>query len=199
MTDQQTVSLTNWEEAVTDKVPVLQLKPEDLDPSGDNDFAFSKDTKRMRGGMDYKQPSGNWIRVGLRVKGRYDNGNNDWLARNGNPREWAVAYHGSRSLAGNQGIATSREIKSGERQAFQYDEDVNPLSDNKGDECGRGSYFAEDIETSADGYSADVNGRKCVFQVRLCPKYIRIPKNQQDYRIVKSADHARPYGICIRK
>ena len=25
----------------------------------------------------------------------YDNGNNDWIAMNGNPKEWAVAYHGT--------------------------------------------------------------------------------------------------------
>jgi hypothetical protein len=28
------------------------------------------------------------------VKDRFDNGNREWLAMNGNENEWAVAFHG---------------------------------------------------------------------------------------------------------
>jgi hypothetical protein len=28
------------------------------------------------------------------VKDRFDNGNQEWLAMNGNENEWAVAFHG---------------------------------------------------------------------------------------------------------
>jgi hypothetical protein len=28
------------------------------------------------------------------VKDKFDNGNQDWLGMNGNPNEWAVAFHG---------------------------------------------------------------------------------------------------------
>ena len=44
-----------------------------------------------RGGFEYMPPHG-WIGIGLRVLGKYDNGNDDWLGNNGNKNEWAVAY-----------------------------------------------------------------------------------------------------------
>jgi hypothetical protein len=28
------------------------------------------------------------------VKDKFDNGNKDWIGMNGNPNEWAVAFHG---------------------------------------------------------------------------------------------------------
>ena len=34
---------------------------------------------------------------GLKVTGKYDNGNDDWLAHDGNKNEWAIAYHGVRA------------------------------------------------------------------------------------------------------
>ena len=47
-----------------------------------------------RGGRVYNPPNG-WIGFGLNVLGKYDNGNNDWLACNGRPGEWCIAYHGA--------------------------------------------------------------------------------------------------------
>ena len=38
-----------------------------------------------------------WKGFGLKVKGKYDNGSDDWLACDGNENEWAVAYHGVRT------------------------------------------------------------------------------------------------------
>ena len=46
-----------------------------------------------RGGYPYTPPMG-WIGFGLKVRGNYDNGNDDWLNYDGNKNEWAVAYHG---------------------------------------------------------------------------------------------------------
>ena len=130
---------------------------------------------------------------------RYDNGNDDWLAMNGNPREWAVAFHGSKSIEGNQKIAETREIRPGNRNLYDTHKDVNPLSDNYGNACGKGSYFSDDIEIPAHLFATKVNDRTCVFQARLCPKKIRIPEGNQMYRIVNEAKYARPYGICIQK
>ena len=129
----------------------------------------------------------------------YDDGNDNWLAKNGNSDEWAVGFHGSKSSEGNDGILTSREVRPGARQAFQNDDDVNDLSDNRGLPCGEGSYFADDIEISAESFSVELNGRKCVIQARICPWKTRIPKNQPEYRIVSETKYARPYGICIKK
>ncbi len=33
----------------------------------------------FRGGVKYVQPPEGWIRKGLKVTGKYDNGNDDWL------------------------------------------------------------------------------------------------------------------------
>ena len=50
------------------------------------------DIGEKRGWFDYYPPIG-WLRIGLNVLGKYDNGNNDWY--NGGEKEWAIAYHGT--------------------------------------------------------------------------------------------------------
>ena len=45
-----------------------------------------------RGGRTYNPPDG-WIGFGLNVINKYDNRNNDWLACDGRPGEWCVAFH----------------------------------------------------------------------------------------------------------
>ena len=45
-----------------------------------------------RGGEPYDPPEG-WIRYGLNVVGKYDNGNDDWLAYDNRKGEWCIAYH----------------------------------------------------------------------------------------------------------
>jgi hypothetical protein len=47
-----------------------------------------------RGGLVYNQPSAPWIRFGLKVTDKYDNGDKEWLSKRGTPNEWAVAFHG---------------------------------------------------------------------------------------------------------
>ena len=46
-----------------------------------------------RGGEPYNPPEG-WIRYGLNVVGKYDNGNDDWLAFDNRKGEWCIAYYG---------------------------------------------------------------------------------------------------------
>ena len=191
------VSLKRVEDARKNQIPVFKLKPSDFDSRGDFEFPCSGGDIQRRGGMEYKQPSSEWVRVGLSVKGKYDNGNDDWLMMNGNPGEWAVGFHGSSTPDRNRGIASSREIRPGDRQRCSGYIDINELSDNKGKPCGTGSYFADDIETSS-GYSTKLEGRVCVFQARLRPSKIRIPKEAPGFRILNEAEHARPYGICIK-
>ena len=191
------VSLNRVEIAKEIQIPVFNLKPSDLDSRGDFEFPRSNGDIQKRGGMEYKQPNSQWIRVGLNVMGKYDDGNNDWLMMDGNPREWAVGFHGS-DLKGIKGIIESNyEIRPGSGQFHKGDIDINTLSDNCGKPCGPGSYFADDITISARDYSKVIRERKCVFQVRLCPSKIRIPKGEKGYRIVNEEKYARPYGICI--
>ena len=72
VTSQTVVYLDHVEEAKRNQIPVFKLKPGDLDSCGDIDFSSFGDKLQTRGGMVYKQPSEKWIRVGLRVSGRYD-------------------------------------------------------------------------------------------------------------------------------
>lgn len=45
-----------------------------------------------RGGEIYKQPPIGCFRIGLKVSGVFDNGNDDWLGTDENA--WPVVYHG---------------------------------------------------------------------------------------------------------
>ena len=64
----------------------------------DQDLFYSKANKinwgngGKRGGFEYNPPHG-WIGIGLKVLGKYDGGNDDWLGNDGNKNEWAVAYY----------------------------------------------------------------------------------------------------------
>ena len=49
-----------------------------------------------RGGRPYNPPDG-WIGFGLNVLNKYDNGNNDWLACDGRPGEWCIAYQDNKT------------------------------------------------------------------------------------------------------
>jgi hypothetical protein len=67
-----------------------KLSPDMLDSKGNRESGWGENEKR--GGFDYFPPKG-WKGFGLNVVGKYGNGNDDWLAYNGNKNEWAIAYH----------------------------------------------------------------------------------------------------------
>ena len=63
-----------------------------FDPKGNNlDGGWG--INETRGGEIYIPPKG-WIRYGLNVLGKYDDGNDDWLSYDHRPGEWCIAYHG---------------------------------------------------------------------------------------------------------
>ena len=94
---------------------------------------------------------------------RYD-GNNDWLAMNGNPNEWAVGFHGS-DQKGTELIAQTRIFKEGKRQHYQYSEDINEKSNNRGKLCGKGIYFGSQIEIAERFSNFKSDNKTCVLQV----------------------------------
>ena len=153
-------------------IHVLGLREIDFDSAGDFKFPSGNGDKQMRGGMPYYQPNSNWTRIGLRVRRRYDNGNDDWLKMDGNPHEWAVGFHGSTKKSTSD-IAHTRPfwvrqggfwVRQG-GQAYETDKDVNSLSDKKGQPCGKGAYFAAKID---DAYkNCVIDNHACIFQVSL--------------------------------
>ena len=67
-----------------------KLTPDMLDSRGNRESGWGENEKR--GGFNYYPPKG-WKGFGLKVLGKYDDGNDDWITYNGNPNEWAIAYH----------------------------------------------------------------------------------------------------------
>ena len=72
------------------------LNVNDFDVRGN--YTFSKGDISKRGGMDYHQPSAPWERVGLSVRNKFND--DGWMEMNGNPNEWAVAFHGVKDTTG---------------------------------------------------------------------------------------------------
>ncbi len=64
-------------------ISALRLSKKDFDSDGDFHFPCEGGETQERGRMTYEQQSSNWLRVGLSVFGKYDGGNNDWLAMDG--------------------------------------------------------------------------------------------------------------------
>lgn len=63
-----------------------------LEPLGDR-FEFRQTSPDLkRGGEIYYKPVG-WVRYGLKINKIYPE-LGKWLAKDGNPDEWCVVYHG---------------------------------------------------------------------------------------------------------
>ena len=149
-----------------------------------------------RGGINYNPPMG-WIGFGLNVIDKYDNGNNDWLSKDGNYNEWAVAYHGLRN--GNCYIKSIilEGFKPGPCQCHKNCNDIN----HPGEEVGVGSYFVPNPKIM-EPYSESkiINGKTFKFglMVRVRPNKIRIPDIQRNYWVLNS-EEIRPYRILVKE
>ncbi len=156
-------------EQAKDLVKVLCLKTEDFDPRGDCSYIWNISDQDVRGGLNYMQPNWNWVRIGLKCAGRYDKGNNDWLKMNGNPKEWAIGFHGTSNEATTKLVKT-RRFEVGTRHACQDDVDINKSGKNYGKKCGQGVYFADDVEdTVMFRHQAEPNDMDvtCALQVHI--------------------------------
>ena len=160
-----------------------------------------------RGGRPYTPPDG-WIGFGLNVLNKYDNGNNDWLACDGRPGEWCIAYHGACVHNTSEQIKQiikpilENNLRPGAGQAFStYDDACHP-----GQKVGVGVYCTPNPNT-ADGYSGqiDVNGHryKVAFMLRVKPDKIRYSNSQPDYWVLNAGNgdfsEMRPYRFLIKK
>ena len=160
-----------------------------------------------RGGLDYIPPTNGWVGYGLKVWGKYDNGNNDWLSYNGNKNEWAIAYHGVGSKLGCSVEQAANNIikggfKAGSGQAFQYDDDFM----HPGQKVGVGVYCSPDPKVMEEyaKYSIinGVNGKNYMlgFMMRVKPDKIRYSIKQKDYWVLNgTTDEMRPYRIMIKE
>ena len=174
-----------------------------LDTKGNRNKGWGVNEKR--GGLPYEPPLG-WIGFGINVLDKYDNGNNDWLAYNGNPNEWAIAYHGignGRSESEVKKfvnlIVTSNTLKKGQRQRHSDCPNINKKI--TGDEfVGEGAYCTPSPKIMYD-YAGSCGGYKMAVMLRVNPKRIRFCKcYQKKYWVLNgSTDEIRPYRILIKK
>ena len=160
-----------------------------------------------RGGRPYNPPDG-WIGFGLNVLNKYDNGNNDWLACDGRPGEWCIAYHGACVRNTSDQIKQiikpilEQNLRPGGGQACSGHSDLN----HPGQTVGVGVYCSPN-PTVIDGYAGiiEVNGYryKVAFMLRVKPDKIRISSSTPDYWVLNAGDgnfsEMRPYRFLIRK
>ena len=163
----------------------ILLNPELLDPKGNNlnqGWGFNE----KRGGRPYYPPKG-WLGYGLKVWGKYDKGNNEWISYNGGPGEWCVAYHGA-SQKLNQNYKKMREVED---------------SNHPGQKVGEGVYCSPNPNVlDQEGGVVQVGNSqyKIGFMLRVKPNKIRIAKNNSDYWVLNgNSDEIRPYRILIKK
>jgi hypothetical protein len=160
-----------------------------------------------RGGRPYNPPDG-WIGFGLNVINKYDNGNNDWLACDGRPGEWCIAFHGACVRSTSDQIKQiikpilEQNLRPGAGQAYAgYDDACHP-----GQKVGTGVYCSPNPSV-IDGYAGriEVNGYtyKVAFMLRVKPDKIRYSNSQPDYWVLNAGDgnfsEMRPYRFLIKK
>ncbi len=158
-----------------------------------------------RGGYDYIPPNG-WIGFGLKVIGKYDNGNNDWLACNGREGEWPIAYHGACVRNSSDEIKSivkkiiEENLKPGAGQGYSSYDDVK----HPGNKVGIGVYCSPKPSVM-EGYAGiiEVNGHKykVAFMLRVKPDKIRY--SNPDIWVLNAGNgdfsEMRPYRFLIKK
>lgn len=166
-------------------IETIRLNRSMLDSRGDN-----KDDSRwgyceLRGGEEYIPPVG-WMRFGLRVFDKYDNGDNDWLSYDNRDGEWCIAYSG---LSG---------FTKGYEQIENYED-----AKHMGKKIGNGVFVWNDPKEMKDKIEViNINGTnyKLGLMLRVKPDKIRVPKGVSNVWVVNGiADEIRPYGILLQK
>ena len=206
-------------------VEACKISPDMFDPEYDNYENWGINQRRgPKGPPDYTKPYDpplGWYGYALKVKGKYDNGDDDWLGMDNSAGEWYIAYHGT---GGNEIPKKILEggFKAGSGQVHSEYSNVNPLNNGTiklkpGEkvykQCGIGVYVTPKISI-AKSYSSgiDINGKffHLAFMCRVNPYKIRISSDINDYWIVSGddiyaknaknyTDEIRPYRILIKK
>ena len=159
-----------------------------------------KDGKR--GGKIYYHPVG-WIGLALKIKDKYDK-YPEWLGKEGEQGEWAVAYHGVGK--GNQFgkilNILNNGLKPGPNQFYSYHLNSNSLC--RKIYCGKGVYFATEINVAENyaekfklgGFKEDI---KFVIMARVNPYRTREPNNCQNNLVLNATtDDIRQYRLLVK-
>ena len=200
--DPNFVELKNLKDIQEDVIKGIILSKDQLDPEGNRQYGWGKGEKRA--GIDYDPPLG-WTGIGLKVKGKYDNGDDTWIGMKNVKGEWCVAYHGVgrnqssynvKNVVGK--IIKSKEFKPGAGQAHKNCIDLY----HPPNKVGEGVYCTPHIKT-AEIYAGitDINGisYKAVLMLRVKPEARRFCADSGDYWVVNGTDdEIRPYRILYK-
>ena len=193
-----------------------KLKPNMLDSRGNRESGWGED--EQRGGFDYIPPKG-WKDFGLNVMDKYDDGNNNWLAYDGNEEEWAIAYHGIGEKENKTVEQNTLNIFKGGFKEDDKEEDYSNLkNDNPKYKCengkedhskmiGNGILCSPNPEIMEEyaGYAdrkANVKGKKYLmgFMMRVKPDKIRYSNDKKDFWFLDgNKDQMRPYRIMVKE
>ena len=167
-------------------IPSIRLSKSMLEASKNNMNDSKWGKNETRGGEPYYPPIG-WYKYGLKVSGRYDNKNNDWLGFNNSPGEWCIAYC---PLTG---------INKKIQQTYENDNDIK----HYGKKIGVGVYCSpkpDVLENMTEQIEGNVSNFKIGFMIRVKPDKIRCPESNKDIWVVNgNDDEFRPYGILSKK
>ncbi len=156
---------------------------------------------------------------GFRIKiwGKYDNGNNAWLASDGNPQEWAIAYHGIGAGGSCKTVEDATKniylggFKSGNGQFHKEAKNINDryipkdANNNYSEFVGIGVYCSPEpnvMDVYAKTSTKQVNGKKYKigFMMRVRPDKIRISQRTPSYWVLDgTTDEMRPYRIMLKE
>ena len=186
-------------------IEACQLDMDIFDPAGNNQdggWGFGE----KRGGEDYLPPIG-WNGYGLKVRGKYDYGDDTWLNFMDKDGVFAVAYFGLSNIYGNKNnlnhffneIFSEKALKIGYEQTYSNDKDLR----NPSKKCGNGVYLFQDpkiAENTAGIIDIDGVRYKILLMCRKKKKKIRQPEGFKDCWILNpSSFEIRPYMILVKK
>ena len=190
---------------IKEKGPLLRcckLSTEMMEPKYDNYLKWAPKGEK-RGGEIYDSPIG-WMGFGLKVLGKYDNGDNKWIGMKNIPGEFPVAYHGvgraCKPFDIVNKIVDNGFVAGAGQQYANYEDKRHP-----GQKCLQGAYFTPIIDEAARyAGSGDVLDKKykVVFMCRVNKDKIREPDrgNNAPYWILDgSKEQVRPYRILIKE
>ena len=183
-------------------IKACKLTKDMLDYRGNRDRGWGKNEKR--GTYPYYPPEG-WIGYGLKVLGRYDNGNDDWLDYHGKNNEWAVAYHGIGDRGGvgevNEAVNSIIKggLKKGKRQVHKRCSNLNQLAQDYKN-VGEGVYCSPNPKVLGEYGALYKSKFKMGLMLRVKPDRIRYCncENKEYWVLNGTSNEIRPYRILIK-
>ena len=176
-----------------------KLTPNMLDERGNRNPSEWPEPPQTRGGLPYHPPTHDWVGYGLKVWNQYDNKNNDWIAMDNNPNEWAVAFHGTstsavKPICKKDGKFFSTVDEGAKWQKCKDYINVNKKSQNLYKTCGEGAYVSPHLEYAAKYYKG------AMIMCRVNPNKIRIPQGEYEkyeYLTDGTRNTIRPYRLLV--